>query len=268
MNTLADLTSLAIALEPLGVELPDEATSIIELRTAALAAATTTAIDDLRADVVSGAVKPAAIAKRVEAAATAVIVKAAVRDVLRELEPGFDRMARRWARANGDNIIEQLKPTFATAGDQLAAAVAELGVGIDASDVLARGAAAAAAWQHREDARATLHAVRKARRALAAAGYGEIFEDVSWYVADIGTTEELERARGLMDKHAFDVEAVVGASFTLRLNTLRDAEQLVTAAAAGSDAERLARSLADPATQAHNARVEAQNRALMKAAGR
>ena len=160
------LDRLSTFLEPLGVELPDDAKTIIALRAEALSAATATPIDDLRADVAAGKVKPADVRKRITAAATELTIQEKSRALIRELEPTLDNLARRWARDHGDELIATLRPQFDDAAATLTATVKELGAHADPAAVLERGKDAAEAWTRGRDALAVLHQIRAVRREL------------------------------------------------------------------------------------------------------
>lgn len=238
-----------------GITPPADLTAAVAIRSAAVAAAATHPMGDLEADLLDGKVKPKDVAARVHKAALELTATDNAHRIVANLDDTFKRILRRAARAGAEEIIATLKPIFADRVTTLTASADIIGYTQTPEAILNLGPAAATAWQQMRDAVSDLDRIHRIRVALGNAGYGD-GRDPVWYIATLTATRTLEDAQAAFSKDK--VAGLAAAGFTLRLNTLAEADQvLADGAQAIADAKKAA-GLADPAVQAHNARVRSE----------
>ncbi len=253
MPELVFIQSLAHDLQALGLDLPEQARTALDVQAAALTAASATPTEDLRADAEAGTLDPATIGARVREAALALNARAAAHEVARELIHPLQKVATRAVMADADRIVKAMRPAFDTVAAGIAEAAARFDPDTSPERVIATGPEATAAYRTLDQHRATLDRVHAVRATLTRSyGYGATGTPAAaWYVATFVDFAQVERAQRLLEQDGGPGGQwlrLASAGYRLRLNTATEAAAVLAKAHGATDrAQRAAeqRSLAE-----------------------
>lgn len=242
-------------LDRLGIKAPKLLTDVDAVRLAALNAAASTEVDDLRTDVIAGKLDAKTIGKRVREAAAALVAREKARDVLRDLLPSFDKVTARAVRDSAPDVIAQMTPMFDSAVADVVLAVDTLGLSPSSDEVLAIGGDAAAVWAARNVALDVLDAIERARSIMAQVGYGTPHPLAVQYLAD--PVDDLQLAESQL-RAGWTTFASSG--YTLNLNTAEEADTVLAASRARAAKYLQTQRESDPRYQANKVDADAVSR--------
>lgn len=234
------LESLARKLTDLDLAIPDDAEALLALRAAVTEASLAlNPLATLEDDIAAGNITAADAADRIHKAAAALAAKEKATQVAQQLEPLLDRQGARWMVANGDDLIDLLRPTFDQAINDMRGIVDTLGPTPNDQAVLAAGPAAATAWQHRMTTIRRLDHIVRCVMILEDAGY-RTFDRVpgARYVTDVPDADTLDNLHKYIGGAHFGEG--IAAGLTYRLNTTAEAEAVIAQARAVTAAEHAA----------------------------
>lgn len=228
MNHLMHLTARTLAAA--GLDLPKGAVAALAVDAAATEAANVPPTADLLELLNAGKVTPANVGKHVAEAATRMAAQQFAQQVVRDLDGPLRMSFNAAVRAEAPALLLAMRPRFDAAAAVVEAAAEHFPPGATDKQILAGGAASAAAHEQLSEACAELGRVRAVRVLLAdLTGEGE--QEVSWFIASAADATDLERASWAWRQPADPFHSVAAAGFRLRLNTPQEAAVITSAAA-------------------------------------
>lgn len=245
---MTDLTRLRAAvldpLEKLGVALPDDATAALALADASTAAAADVPANGLRAGIADGTIGPDNIADRLREAALDVAAHQGAVTLRTQLLPYLASAVQTALAADADRIVDDLRPTFDQAVETVANAAGHLRPNAKPADILTAGPASAAAYHAIAEQQAILELILQAR-----IGGGRPDAPAALFIEPVPNLGHLRRAGRAYQQTAGPGGrwlAMVADGCTLRLNTSREAREVVAQARAGTRREEEARHASPP----------------------
>lgn len=233
-----DVIDLARHLDALDLKVPTGPARILAMQRACNEAIADRPVDDLAAALEAGEITPKNAAAKVTEAAMRLATHDHAQQVVQGLQRSFGRTGAQATREAGNEIIAELRSRFDPAIAELATITDALGATPTKDVCFAAGPAATELWLRREDVMRTLADVRRARLALARAGYGPGDESVAWWATGIPTMDAYRQANEGPTGSKL-VERLATAGYTMHLATADEVDAMLSGyESAAAEAQR------------------------------